>query len=60
MVNGFTSEVKDLPQAGLPQGSSLTLILFLFFSFRVLYQPSSELRTLQGVYEDCVQGSIAR
>jgi exonuclease III len=32
MVNGFTSEVEDLPQAGLPQGSPLAPILFLFFN----------------------------
>lgn len=32
LVNGFTSEVQDLPQAGLPQGSALALILFLFFN----------------------------
>lgn len=32
VVNGFTSEVEDLPQSGLPQGSPLALILFLFFN----------------------------
>jgi hypothetical protein len=32
LVNRFTSEVQDLPQAGLPQGSALALILFLFFN----------------------------
>ncbi|KYK58871.1 hypothetical protein DCS_05889 [Drechmeria coniospora] len=31
-VNGQTSETQDLPQAGLPQGSPLSLILFLFFN----------------------------
>jgi ribonuclease HI len=30
MVDGFTSEVEDLPQSGLPQGSPLAPILFLF------------------------------
>ncbi|KDN69935.1 putative zinc knuckle [Colletotrichum sublineola] len=31
-VNGQLSEVRSLPQAGLPQGSPLSPILFLFFN----------------------------
>ena len=31
-VNGQTSETRKLPQAGLPQGSPLSPILFLFFN----------------------------
>ena len=31
-VNGHTSETQELPQAGLPQGSPLSPILFLFFN----------------------------
>jgi hypothetical protein len=31
-INGQLSEVQSLPQAGLPQGSPLSLILFLFFN----------------------------
>jgi hypothetical protein len=32
LVNGVTTEVQTLPQAGLPQGSALAPILFLFFN----------------------------
>jgi hypothetical protein len=32
LVNGHTSEQQQLPQAGLPQGSPLSPILFLFFN----------------------------
>ena len=32
VVNGHTSENQELPQAGLPQGSPLSPILFLFFN----------------------------
>ncbi|KAJ6436994.1 reverse transcriptase [Purpureocillium lavendulum] len=32
VVNGHTSELRDLPQAGLPQGSPLSPVLFLFFN----------------------------
>jgi hypothetical protein len=32
VVNGVTSPMVDLPQAGLPQGSPLSPILFLFFN----------------------------
>jgi hypothetical protein len=31
-INRLGSEVQSLPQAGLPQGSLLSLILFLFFN----------------------------
>jgi len=32
VVNGHVTETTDLPQAGLPQGSPLSPILFLFFN----------------------------
>ena len=32
VVNGHTSESRALPQAGLPQGSPLSPVLFLFFN----------------------------
>ena len=32
LVNGHTSERRSLPQAGLPHGSPLSPILFLFFN----------------------------
>ena len=36
MVNGFTSEVRNLLQSGLPQGSPLSPILFLFFNVNLV------------------------
>lgn len=42
MVNGFTSEVEDLPQAGLPQGSPLAPILFLFFNANLVQHKIKE------------------
>ena len=38
MINGYTSEKQDLPQEGLPQGSPLSLILFLFFNADLVQQ----------------------
>ena len=38
VVNGYTSEKQDLPQAGLPQGSPLSPILFLFFNADLVQQ----------------------
>lgn len=42
MVNGFTSEVEDLPQSGLPQGSPVAPILFLFFNADLVQSPVKE------------------
>jgi ribonuclease HI len=38
VVNGLTSEQQLLPQAGLPQGSPLSPILFLFFNADLVQQ----------------------
>jgi hypothetical protein len=38
LVNGFTSPMQQLPQAGLPQGSPLSPILFLFFNADLVQQ----------------------
>jgi ribonuclease HI len=37
-VNGYTSPQQQLPQAGLPQGSPLSPILFLFFNADLVQQ----------------------
>ena len=41
VVNGYTSERQSLPQAGLPQGSPLSPILFLFFNADLVQQKLS-------------------
>ena len=38
LVNNYTSEQQSLPQAGLPQGSPLSPILFLFFNADLVQQ----------------------
>jgi hypothetical protein len=38
VVNGFISPQQQLPQAGLPQGSPLSPILFLFFNADLVQQ----------------------
>ena len=38
MVNGYTSLQQRLPQAGLPQGSLISPILFLFFNADLVQQ----------------------
>ena len=38
VVNGQVSVVRDLEQAGLPQGSPLSPILFLFFNADLVQQ----------------------
>ncbi len=38
LVNGYTAEKQQLPQAGLPQGSPLAPILFLFFNADLVQQ----------------------
>jgi hypothetical protein len=47
-VNGQASEMRSLPQAGLPQGSPLSPILFLFFNADLVQQRI-----------DCYGGAIA-
>jgi hypothetical protein len=43
VVNGQASEVSGLEQAGLPQGSPLSPILFLFFNAdQGGYQPTNQ------------------
>jgi len=42
VVNGQASEVNGLEQAGLPQGSPLSLILFLFFNANLVQQRIDE------------------
>jgi hypothetical protein len=37
-VNGYNSPAQPLPQAGLPQGSPLSPILFLFFNADLVQQ----------------------
>ncbi|KAK8036812.1 reverse transcriptase [Apiospora phragmitis] len=48
LVNGHTSERRSLPQAGLPQGSPLSPILFLFFNADLVQRRI-----------DCYRGAIA-
>ena len=38
-INGETSPMIDLPEAGLPQGSPLSPILFLFFNADLVHTP---------------------
>ncbi|KAJ3455754.1 hypothetical protein MRS44_017236 [Fusarium solani] len=42
VVNGHTSERRQLPQAGLPQGSPLSPVLFLFFNADLVTGPTAE------------------
>ena len=37
-VNGYSSELAPLPQAGFPQGSLLSLILILFYNATLIQQ----------------------
>ena len=61
VVNGFTSEVEDLPQSGLPQGSPLAPILFLFFNAGLVQSLVKEGGSMAFVddYTAWVVGSLA-
>ena len=62
-INGHVSEVQGLPQAGLPQGSSLSPMLFLFFNADLVQRQIDSQGGAMAFVDDftaCVTGSTAQ
>ena len=56
MVDGVETEKSDIAFPGLPQGSPLSLIVYIFFNADLVAEPVHDKRGAMGFFDDYTYG----